>query len=130
MRVFIALEDSIQVCTSTSLPMTAAKAKQKQWPSALALDSVIPNRRFHRLGLLGAGLLHVAIPAALSAPFWWPSEASIPLGQALRPSQEQLQEASLKALEDDESALAQRLATTRGQLRMVFAPPLVSAQSI
>lgn len=130
MRVFIALEDSIQVCTSTSLPMTAAKAKQKQWPSALALDSVIPTRRFHRLGQLGAGLLHVAIPAALSAPFWWPSEASIPPGQALRPSQEQLQEASLKSLEDDESALAQRLATARGQLRMVFAPPLVSAQSI
>lgn len=110
--------------------MTAADAKQKQWPSALVLDSMMTTRRFHRLGLLGAGLLHVAIPAALSAPFWWPSEASIPPGQALRPSHEQLQAASLKALEDDESALAQRLATVRGQLRMVFAPPMVSAESV
>ena len=110
--------------------MTAADAKQKQWPSALVLDSMMTTRRFHRVGLLGAGLLHVAIPAALSAPFWWPSEASIPPGQALRPSHEQLQAASLKALEDDESALAQRLATARGQLRMVFAPPMVSAESV
>jgi len=110
--------------------MTAADAKQKQWPSALVLDSMVTTRRFHWLGLLGAGLLHVAIPAALSAPFWWPSEASIPPGQALRPSHEQLQDASLKALEDEESALAQRLATARGQLRIVFAPPMVSAESI
>lgn len=86
--------------------------------------------RFQRQGLLGALLLHLAFPIALTAPQWWPMMANKDRAAMGSEHDQKHETVNAASRPDEASGPGMPLSAQRSQLRIIVAPGVAAAEPV